>query len=158
VMSTYGRPYFFEDTTGLASGPTDFLDIYDRPPFLRLTTSHPPNLKGRPTIEATRDGRTLKIFELGSRALGSRRLSGEEGTPSAVISFDSANGFIGTVRFRGEKPYAIEKWLKKSSTFGRYAKIVIQILIALLNILKSSNATISWCRWFVLPMAISYTG
>ncbi|KIJ31668.1 hypothetical protein M422DRAFT_31679 [Sphaerobolus stellatus SS14] len=116
-MTTYGLPYFFEDTSGLPTGPTDFLDIYDRPPFLRVTTSHPPSLKGRPTLETSRDGRTLKIFELGSNGIGFRR-NREEGTPSAVVTVDSPSGLSGTVKLYGGQAVPLEKWLKKASTFG----------------------------------------
>ena len=121
-MTTYGLPYIFEDTTGLPTGPTDFLDIYDRPPFLRVTTSHPPTLKGRPTLETSRDGRTLKVFELGSNGIGSRRIGREEGTPSAVVTMDSPTSLVGSVKLYGGQAVPLEKWLKKSSTFGRYVK------------------------------------
>ncbi|KAF8519992.1 hypothetical protein BU17DRAFT_89348 [Hysterangium stoloniferum] len=117
-MTTFGLPYFFEDTTGLATGPSDFLDIYDRPPYLYLSSSHAypgPNAKQRVPVDAAREGRTLKIFELGTRALtSSRRPHREDGTPpSAVISLDA-----GTVKLFGDKTLALERWLRKSSTFG----------------------------------------
>lgn len=170
-MSTLGLPYYFEDTTGLASGPTDFLDIYDRPPFLRLSTSHPrsPTKSSSPksrsaasssTAPAPSDlaePRTLKIFELAARTLitmrspyaqqhqqqpqqqqsyphQNHRHRGDAGaaglgagmigalatqTPSAVLALDGGRGIVGSVRFRGGTGMALERWLKKSSAFGR---------------------------------------
>ncbi|GJJ07960.1 hypothetical protein Clacol_002167 [Clathrus columnatus] len=34
--TTLGLPLFLEDTTGYPLGPTDFSDIYDRPPFIHV--------------------------------------------------------------------------------------------------------------------------
>ncbi|KAF8519999.1 hypothetical protein BU17DRAFT_89356 [Hysterangium stoloniferum] len=34
TYATLGLPLFLEDTSGFITGPTDFLDIYDRPPFV----------------------------------------------------------------------------------------------------------------------------
>lgn len=34
--TTLGLPLFLEDTTGFWQGPTDFFDIYDRPPFIHV--------------------------------------------------------------------------------------------------------------------------
>jgi len=34
TSATLGLPLFLEDTSGFITGPTDFLDIYDRPPFV----------------------------------------------------------------------------------------------------------------------------
>lgn len=121
MTTAYGLPYFFEDSTGIAGGPSDYLDIYDRPPFLRLTSSHTPTLKGgRPTPEVLRDVRVLKVFELGSRFSGARRPGREEGTPSSVITLESSQRAVGAVKFHGSNPIPLDKWLKKSSTFGRY--------------------------------------
>jgi len=106
-MTTLGLPYFFEDTTGLVSGPTEFLDIYDRPPFLRLDSS--------PKLPCTDRSTTLAIYELGARTFVHARR--QHGTPpSAVLTFD--RGLTGSVRFRTGMAVAMERWLKKSSTFG----------------------------------------
>lgn len=123
-MATLGIPYIFEDTTGLETGPSDFLDIYDRPPFLRLSTSHTqsPTSIGQSRATADhREGRTLKIFELGARSFTSSQTHSHDGTsPSAVLSLDGGRGISGSVRFRGKTGVALERWLKKSTTLGRF--------------------------------------
>ncbi|KAF8522380.1 hypothetical protein JB92DRAFT_2888427 [Gautieria morchelliformis] len=120
-MTTLGLPYFFEDTTGLPCGPTDFLDIYDRPPFLRLSTSNthaqPRNAKSHAVSDDDK-GQTLKIFELKARTLTSSRTRREDGPPSAVISLDAGRGLLGSVKFRGGTGVALARWLKKPTTFG----------------------------------------
>lgn len=124
-MATHGIPYYFEDTTGLASGPTDFLDIYDRPPFLRLSTTHPhASARHHPSraLSDMPEGRTLKIFELGARTFASSHMHRHDGSPpSAVLALDGGRGSIsGSIKFRGRTGVALERWLKKSSTFGRW--------------------------------------
>ncbi|GJJ16232.1 hypothetical protein Clacol_010528 [Clathrus columnatus] len=37
MSAVLGLPLFLEDTTGYNTGPTDFFDIYDRPPFIHVT-------------------------------------------------------------------------------------------------------------------------
>ncbi|KAF8580517.1 hypothetical protein K439DRAFT_298186 [Ramaria rubella] len=123
-MTTLGLPYYFEDTTGLPAGPTDFLDIYDRPPFLRLSSSHPVSpistQQAKSRAPDDDEGRTLKILELGSRTfISSRQQHRDDGTPpSAVLSLDAGRGILGSVKFRGGMAVALERWLKKSNAFG----------------------------------------
>lgn len=53
--TTIGLPLFLEDTTGFPQGPTDYYDIYDRPPFIHV----------RNQINLVSKQIKIDIFELG---------------------------------------------------------------------------------------------
>ncbi|GJJ16233.1 hypothetical protein Clacol_010529 [Clathrus columnatus] len=126
-MTTYGLPFFFEDTTGLATGPSDFIDIYDRPPFLRLASTLPQQSSSpEPTSHISSKPRTIRISELGARSLrpafrtrqswysDSSDSEDRDGTTTcALISLEN-----GTIKLFNGKAIPIDQWLKKSSTFG----------------------------------------
>lgn len=137
-MTTFGLPFFFEDTTGLPTGPSDFVDIYDRPPFLRLASTSLPQTSSQVTTSSsssrhTPTPRTIRISELGARSLrpafrtrqswysdSSDSEDRDGASTCALISLEN-----GTIKLFGSKAVPIDKWLKKSSTFGRFVLIYL---------------------------------
>ncbi|KAF8581388.1 hypothetical protein K439DRAFT_1414340 [Ramaria rubella] len=109
-MTTLGLPYFFQDSTGLILGPADFLDIYDRPPFLHIDST-PTRYPNQP------HSTTLAIYERGTPSYRTtRRRRDDKSPPSAVLVFNP--GLTGTVKFRSQMAVPMDGWLKKSNTFG----------------------------------------
>lgn len=99
-MTVYGLPLFLEDKTGKLSG-TDFTDIYDRPPFLRVT-------------QVSQTDRFLRlIYELGTSR-------GGYSEPAVTMEFglDYSLGHIYFGR-SSSRAMPMDRYLKRVSSSGR---------------------------------------
>jgi len=94
-MTTLGLPLFLEDSTGLTAGPTEFTDIYDRPPFLSVTSAF--------------DARERKtVVSVGRDMDGRSRRRGRDG-----IKIVLEPGLVGTVQVGRGKEVELGQWLKR---------------------------------------------
>lgn len=93
MTTTLGLPLFLEDKTGLITGPTEFIDIYDRPPFVQVDTTF---------VAATR-----RILMSISANDGRRRTSKD----SVKITLEPS--LEGTVRIKRAGEMELRKWLRR---------------------------------------------
>lgn len=104
--ATLGLPLFLEDTTGFWQGPTDFLDIYDRPPFIHV----------RNQIDLISRKMRIDIFETSSRY-------GVRSGISLHLEPD-VNGNIVCINDGTRKRVPAESWLCKCGSAGR---LIVQL-------------------------------
>lgn len=104
-MTTYGLPLFLEDTTGHING-SNYIDIYDRRPYLHLAV----------TIHSDRV--TRQIFVMNSKPAQTRFRSLQLPDPIVTMDFP-LNHSLGTIAFGHSKPKSMERYLEKESRNGR---------------------------------------
>lgn len=101
MTTVYGIPLFFEDKTGKISG-TDFTDIYDRSPFLRLT-------------QVSQSDRFLRlIHELGST-------SSRGGYSEAAVTMEFGTDYsLGNIYFgrSSSRAMPMDRYLRRLSSSG----------------------------------------
>lgn len=109
TMTTYGLPLFLDDRTGRIT-ESDFYDIYDRPPFLRLTQ----------TIHADRISRKVYVLDSLNHSHSVRVGIMEPPEPLAILDFGLRNQ-LGTISFEGSQNryLSMERYLRKQSPSGR---------------------------------------
>lgn len=100
-----GLPLFLEDTTGYSTGPTDFFDIYDRPPFIHVENR----------VELVARKTNVHITELNVR----------HGSPlkHSAITLSLRPGMEGYVVFRNkgqERVINVSDWLSKPVQESRF--------------------------------------
>lgn len=91
-----GLPLFLEDTTGYSTGPTNFYDIYDRPPFIHVENR----------VDMIERKTRVEVFELNVR----------HGSPlKRGITLSIQPGLEGYIFFSGskarEKMVSVSEWL-----------------------------------------------
>ncbi|KAF8520002.1 hypothetical protein BU17DRAFT_47280 [Hysterangium stoloniferum] len=107
-MTTYGLPLFLEDRTGRIT-ESDYSDIYDRPPFLRLTQ----------TIYPDRIARKVYVFESLNHFQSVRLGMMASPEPLAILEFGLRNQ-LGTISFERSqnRRFSMERYLRKQSLLG----------------------------------------
>ncbi|GJJ08003.1 hypothetical protein Clacol_002210 [Clathrus columnatus] len=104
-MTTYGIPLFFEDKTGKITG-SDFVDIYDRSPMLRVA-------------QVVQSDRILRyIYDVGSTSIASSRgYSSSE--PEVTLEFGTDYS-LGSIYFgrSSSRSIPMERYLRRLSPSG----------------------------------------
>lgn len=97
-----GLPLFLEDTTGYSTGPTNFYDIYDRPPFIHVENR----------VDMIERKTRVEVFELnvrhGSPLKRGITLSIQPGL-EGYISFSNVNHKSGKIFNLSEWLYPVER-------------------------------------------------